>query len=56
MSAQLAAKRRRRFVATTDSNPDGPTFPNLAKDIVPSGTNQLWVSDITYGALPTRFI
>ena len=29
---------------------------NLAKGIAPSGPNQLWVSDITYVALPTRFV
>ncbi|MER9593239.1 DDE-type integrase/transposase/recombinase [Mesorhizobium australicum] len=52
----LHPKIRGRFVATTDSNHDGPIFPNLAKDIVPTGRNQLWVSDITYVALPTRFI
>lgn len=52
----LHPKIRRRFVATTDSNHDGLIFPNLAKDIVPTGPNQLWVSDITYVALPTRFI
>ncbi len=52
----LHPKVRRRFVATTDSNHDGLIFPNLAKDIVPTGPNQLWVSDITYVALPTRFI
>ncbi|WP_141245538.1 DDE-type integrase/transposase/recombinase [Mesorhizobium sp. WSM3864] len=34
----------------------GPIFPNLARDIVPTGTNRLWVSDITYVALPTRFV
>jgi len=52
----LQPKVRRRFIATTDSDHDGPIFPNLAKDIVPSGPNQLWVSDITYVALPARFI
>ena len=30
-------KPRRRFVATTDSDHDGPIFPNLAKDSVPTG-------------------
>jgi putative transposase len=53
---ELQPKIRRRFVATTDSDHDGPIFPNLAKDIVPTGPNQLWVSDITYVALPTRFV
>ena len=47
---------RRRFVVTTDSEHDGPIFPNLAKEIIPAGPDQLWVSDITYVALPARFI
>jgi putative transposase len=52
----LHPRIRRRFVATTDGNHDGPIFPNLAKGTVPTGPNQLWVSDITYVALPSRFI
>jgi putative transposase len=52
----LRPKIRRRFISTTDSDHDDPIFPNLAKDIIPSGPNQLWVSDITYVSLPTRFI
>ncbi|RUU25954.1 transposase [Mesorhizobium sp. M6A.T.Ce.TU.016.01.1.1] len=50
----LQPKVRRRFVATTDSNHNSPIFPNLAKDIVPTGPNQLWVGDITYVAGPLR--
>ncbi len=42
----LTVRPRRRFVATTDSDHDGPIFPNLAKDVVPTGPNQLWVADI----------
>jgi hypothetical protein len=30
----LTVRPRRRFVATTDSDHDGPIFPNLAKDVV----------------------
>ncbi|WP_394890388.1 IS3 family transposase [Mesorhizobium sp. AaZ16] len=52
----LQPKIRRRFIATTDSDHGGPIFPNLAQDIVPTGPNQLWVSDITYVALSTRFV
>jgi putative transposase len=52
----LQPKVRRRFVATTDSDHDSPIFSNLAKDVVPTGPNQLWVSDITYIALPGRFV
>ncbi|WP_085032594.1 hypothetical protein [Ensifer aridi] len=33
----------------------GPIFPNLAKEIIPSGPSQLRVSDIAYVSLPTRF-
>jgi putative transposase len=40
----LQPRVRRRFIATTDSNHDDPIFPNLAKDMVPAGSNQLWVS------------
>ncbi len=47
----LTVRPRRRFVATTDSNHDGPIFPNLAKNVVPTGPNQLWVTDITYIAI-----
>jgi putative transposase len=52
----LQPKLRRRFIATTNSDHDGPIFPNLAKDFVPTGPNQLWVADITYVAVPGRFV
>lgn len=47
----LQPRRRRRHIATTDSNHDGPIFPDLAKDIVPDGPDQLWVADLTYIAV-----
>lgn len=47
----LQPKRRRRHIATTDSNHDGPIFPDLAKDVVPDGPDQLWVADLTYVAV-----
>ena len=37
----LQPRRRRRFVATTDSAHDLPVFPNLAPEVVPDGPNQL---------------
>ena len=52
----LTVRPRRRFVATTDSNHDGPIFPNLAKDVVPTGPNELWVADITYIAIAVGFV
>ena len=40
----LQPKRRRRYVVTTDSDHDGPIFPDLAKDVVPDRPNQVWVA------------
>jgi putative transposase len=52
----LNPRRRRRFVATTDSDHDGPIFPDLAKDMTVDGPNQLWVADITYVAIMVGFV
>jgi putative transposase len=52
----LQPKRRRRFVATTDSNHDHPIFPDLARDRFVDGPNQLWVADITYIAIRAGFV
>ncbi len=52
----LQPKRRRRYVATTDSNHDSPIFPNLARDRVADGPNQLWVADLTYIAIVSGFV
>jgi putative transposase len=52
----LQPRRRRRFVATTDSDHDGPIFPDRAKGMVIDGPNQLWVADITYIAIATGFV
>ena len=53
---ELTVRPKRRFVATTDGDHDGPVFPNLAKDIAPTEPNQLWVADITYIAIATGFV
>jgi len=52
----LQPKRRRRFVATTNSDHGYPVFPNLAKDMRVEGPNQLWVADITYIAIMSGFV
>jgi putative transposase len=50
----LQPKRRRRFVATTHSNHDGLIFPDLTRDTVVDGPNQIWVADITRGLQHTQ--
>ncbi len=51
----LAARPRRRFVATTDSRHEEPVFPNLLREARPSGPNQVWVADLTYLRLEREF-
>jgi len=53
---ELTVRPRRRFVATTDSDHDRPIFPDLAKDMLPTGPNELWVADITYITVATGFV
>ena len=56
MSASgLGVKRRRRFVATTDSAHDQPIFPNLYRNVIPTRLDLVWVADITYIRLEVGF-
>jgi putative transposase len=49
---KLCARRRRKFVKTTDSAHALPTPPNLlARDFTAEAPNRVWVGDVTY--LPT---
>jgi putative transposase len=52
----LQPRRRRRYIATTDGDHELPTFPNLAREMVSGGPNQLWVADITYIAITAGFV
>ncbi len=52
----LLCIRKRKFVATTDSNHTRRVYPNLAKQMTLTGINQLWVADITYIRLETEFV
>lgn len=52
----LNPRRRRRCVVTTDSNHDGPVFPDIANGFEVHGPDQLRVADITYAAIATGFV
>jgi len=52
----LNARRRRRYVTTTDSDHDQPIFPNRTRDMIVDGPNQLWVADLTYVAVVVGFV
>jgi putative transposase len=43
-------------VATTDSRHGRQVYPNLARDMVLPGVDQLWVADITYIRLRDEFL
>jgi putative transposase len=52
----LLCLRRRKFVLTTDSKHSLPVYPNLSREMVLTGIDQLWVADITYIRLETDFV
>jgi putative transposase len=52
----LQPKRRKRFVTTTDSDHEGPIFPDLVRDKIVDGPNRVWVADISYIAIAAGFV
>jgi len=52
----LLAIRYRKYILTTDSRHDCQVYVNLAVRMTLSGTNQLWVADITYIRLRGEFV
>jgi putative transposase len=52
----LLCVRRRKFLVTTDSNHDRRIYPNLARGLVLTGVNQLWIADLTYIRLAEEFV
>jgi putative transposase len=53
---ELTVRPRRRYVRTTDSDHDGPLFPDLANKICPITPNTVWVADISYIAIAKGFV
>jgi putative transposase len=52
----LLALRRRKFVATSDSEHGFVVYPNLAQHLILTDVNQLWVADTTYVRLQAEFV
>ena len=52
----LLCVRRRKFLITTDSNQRHKVYPNLARELVLTGVNQLWIADLTYIRLAEEFV
>jgi putative transposase len=52
----LKVNRRRRTVRTTWSESWLHRYPNLIKDLIPTASNQVWVSDITYIDTESGFV
>jgi len=52
----LLCRRKRSFIITTDSAHSLKVFPNLARGLVVTAVDQLWVADITYIRLRRQFV
>ena len=52
----LLCVRKRKFVVTTDSNHGRKVYPNLARNMLLTGVDQLWRADITYIRLRDEFV
>jgi putative transposase len=53
---KLLVRRRKRRISTTQSYHRFYKYPNLIREMVVAGINQLWVSDITYYKTMGRFV
>jgi len=47
---------KRKYVTTTNSRHNNRIYPNLIKDFLPTGINQVWCSDITYISILFGFV
>lgn len=54
--SNLLCQVKRKWVKTTDSNHRFLIYPNLIKDMVAKGINQVWIADITYIRIQTGFV
>lgn len=54
--SSLLVVAKRKWVKTTDSNHCYPVYPNLVKDFILTGINQIWIADITYIRILLGFV
>ena len=54
--SDLLCRARRKRVVTTNSKHRFPRYPNLIKDLMVSGINQVWSADITYIRIRNGFV
>jgi putative transposase len=52
----LLRKTKRRWIKTTNSNHNNRVYPNLIKNLIVTGPNQVWAADITYIAIRHGFV
>lgn len=52
----LLCVRKKKFMVTTDSHHGRRVYPNLARTMVLTDVDQLWVADITYIRLSKEFV
>ena len=52
----IQARIKRRYTTTTHSRHHHPVYPNLIKDRIVTGINQIWCSDITYISILSGFV
>jgi len=52
----LLRKTKRRWIKTTDSNHGHRIYPNLIKNLIVTGPNQVWAADITYIGIRHGFV
>src|SRR5260370_657909 len=52
----LLCVRKWKFVVTSESNQGRKVCPNWARKMILTGTDQLWVADITYIRLRDEFV
>lgn len=55
-ASDLLVKCRRKWLSTTDSRHGFRVYPNLCREVTPTGLNQLWVADLTYIRLRWEFV